>query len=345
MKKLFFLLVFFILIIFFISYSFLLIYLPLNFPSGEKIVEIEKGRGSREIADFLEKEGVIRSKFFFLLYLFLTRKSSDLKPGFYSFKSPINILQVVEKLVKGDIIKERFTIIEGWNLRDIGLYFEDKGISPAEKFWALAGSPALNPLENNFVPLIDFSKEYEFLADKPKNVGLEGYLFPDTYEFIKGEALENIVRKMLNNFDRKLKPEIREEIQRQGKSIYSVVIMASLLEKEVRTLEDKKIVSGILWKRLENNMPLQVDATITYLTGKKTTRISVEETQIDSPYNTYKHKGLPVAPISNPGLQSILAAVYPQESPYWYYLSTPEGETIFSTTLKEHNIAKAKYLY
>jgi len=104
------------------------------------------------------------------------------------------------------------------------------------------------------------------------------------------------------------------------------------------------LVAGILWKRLENKMPLQVDATITYITGKKTTKISIEETQIDHPYNTYKYLGLPPGPICNPGLESILAALYPKKSDYWYYLSAPDGKTIFSKTLQEHNIAKAKYL-
>ena len=120
--------------------------------------------------------------------------------------------------------------------------------------------------------------------------------------------------------------------------------MASLIEKEVKTPEDKKIVSGILWKRLENSIPLQVDATISYITGKKGDSVSIEETKIDSPYNTYKYKGLPLGPISNPGLESIIASIYPENSDYWYYLSTPEGKTIFSKTLEEHNIAKAKYL-
>lgn len=120
--------------------------------------------------------------------------------------------------------------------------------------------------------------------------------------------------------------------------------MASLVEKEVKTLEDKKLVSGVLWKRLENGMPLQVDATISYITGKKNAKILIADTQIDSPYNTYKYRGLPLGPISNPGLDSIVAALYPQESSYWYYLSTPEGQTIFSRTLDEHNQARAKYL-
>jgi len=120
--------------------------------------------------------------------------------------------------------------------------------------------------------------------------------------------------------------------------------MASLLEKEVKTKEEKELVSGILWKRIESGIPLQVDATIIYITDKKTNKVSYEETQINSFYNTYKYRGLPKGPISNPGLDSILAALYPKESDYWYYLSTPNGQTIFSHTLEEHNIAKAKYL-
>jgi UPF0755 protein len=138
--------------------------------------------------------------------------------------------------------------------------------------------------------------------------------------------------------------EIKEEIERQGKSIFDIITMASLLEKEVRTEEDKKIVAGILWKRMEIGMPLQVDATIAYITGKNSTRISKEETKIDSPYNTYKYKGLPLGPICNPGFESIFASLYYEDSDYLYYLSTPEGETIFSKTLEEHNIAKGKYL-
>ena len=114
-------------------------------------------------------------------------------------------------------------------------------------------------------------------------------------------------------------------------------------EKEVKSFEERKLVAGILWKRLKGNVPLQVDATISYITGKKTTKISKEETQIDSPFNTYKYKGLPLGPICNPSLDSIIASLYPENSEYWYYLSAPDGKTIFSKTLEEHNIAKTKY--
>ena len=120
--------------------------------------------------------------------------------------------------------------------------------------------------------------------------------------------------------------------------------IASLLEKEVQTLQDKKMVAGVLLNRLQVGMPLQVDATINYITKKQTTCISKEDTQIDSPYNTYRYAGLPLGPICNPGIESIKAAIYPDINSHWYYLSTSEGETIFSKTLEEHNIAKAKYL-
>ena len=120
--------------------------------------------------------------------------------------------------------------------------------------------------------------------------------------------------------------------------------MASLIEKEVSSFEDKKIVSGIFWKRIKTNTPLQSCASINYITGKNDRGALWQDIEIDSPYNTYKYRGLPLGPISNPGLESILATIYPEESDYWYYLSTPSGKTIFSKTFKEHSAAQGKYL-
>jgi len=163
----------------------------------------------------------------------------------------------------------------------------------------------------------------------------EGYLFPDTYEILYGLELEKIIKIMTDNFNKKTATlKITPE----------VVIMASLLEKEVQTKEDKEIVSGIFWKRIKSGKPLESCATIAYIKGVSQWRYSYEDTRIESPYNTYLNLGLPSGPIGNPGLESIEAAIYPQDSDYWYYLSTPEGETIFSKTLEEHNYAKSKYL-
>ncbi|MBZ9569500.1 endolytic transglycosylase MltG [Patescibacteria group bacterium] len=311
----------------------------------EKMFLVEKGQNIFQIAENLEKENLIKHRFYFETYLFLIGKPKKLQAGEYLLFSSMTIPEITRKIVSGDVIKEKITIIEGWNLRDIGWYLENGGLFQAEELFEIAGFPLIDYSKvTDLPPPIDFSQEFEFLKDKPKNLGLEGYLFPDTYEISRGESLEEIVKKILKNFEKKLKPELREEINRQEKTIFEIVTMASLIEKEVKTQEDRERVSGILWKRLNNNIPLQVDATITYITGKKTIKISREETQIDSPYNTYKYRGLPLGPICNPGLESILASLYPKASEYWYYLSTSEGETIFSKTLEEHNVAKSKYL-
>lgn len=283
------------------------IYMPKS-PYSEEAATflVKKGDNIERIGVNLQSQGLIRHKYFFIGYILYKNKTKEMKAGQYELSSSMNIPDIVEKLVSNDRIKKLITIIEGWTIRDINNYLRDKGGTvPSE---------------------------------------LEGYLFPDTYEIFPEDGIEKIVAKMRANFEKKLTPELREEIVSQGKTIPEIVIMASMLEKEVKTFEDKKIVSGILWKRLESNMFLQVDATIIYLTNRKTTKILKEELKIDSFYNTYKYKGLPPAPICNPGLESILAAIEPQKSEYWFYLSTLEGETIFSQTLKEHNIAKEKYL-
>jgi UPF0755 protein len=183
----------------------------------------------------------------------------------------------------------------------------------------------------------------EKLGIKLPGENLEGYLFPDTYYLPIDFTGEEVVKIMKENFEKKISP-YKKEIEKSGKTLQEIIIMASLIEKEVRTKDEKELVSGILWKRLKANIPLQVDATITYITGKKTTKISLEDLQIDSPYNTYKYKGLPPAPICNPGLESILAALYPKDSEYWYYLSKPDGQTLFFENYEEFITAKARYL-
>ena len=305
-------------------------YLPLSSNRQEKIFTIKEGERVSDIASDLEKSGIIKNRYFFILYLVLNREIRNLKAGSYQLSSSMSIKQIAKKLVSGEMREIKITIIEGWTLGDIAKYLEELGICQKEKFLELA-----------FVR--EFSKEFDFLNDAPPDATLEGYLFPDTY-FVEPGSEKNIIRKMLSNFGRKLTPELRQGIKMRRKTIFEIVTMASLLEKEVKTKEDKRLVSGILWKRLREGIPLQVDATITYITKRKTAKISREDTKIDSPYNTYKFSGLPKGPICNPGLDSIIAAVYPKNSQYFYYLSNSEGKTIFSKTLREHNLNKAKYL-
>lgn len=229
------------------------------------------------------------------------------------------------------------TIPEGWNAREIGLYLAAQHIIPTAADFERVSAP-------HATTSIIFSDTLPFLKEKPGDTGLEGYLFPDTYRLYVQALPEQVATKMLQNFNTKFSPELRAQAARQHHSIFEIVTIASLIEKEVASDEDRAIVSGILWKRLTHDMPLQVDATIAYITGKRSINISHAETEIDSPYNTYLYRGLPKGPISNPGLSAIRAALYPRPSPYLYYLSTPDNKIIFSRTLKEHNRAKAKYL-
>ena len=281
------------------------VYYPIESSSDETVIFlVKKGEGAKEISINLKEQGLIRYSSFFRAYALIENKAEELKAGEYELSPSMNIPEIVNKLASEDRIKKMITIIEGWTVKDIANYLEVEELDP----------------------------------------NLEGYLFPDTYEISPEDGIEEIIEKMFDNFNKKMSLELIEEIASQEKTIHEIVIMASLIEKEVKTFEDKKIVSGILWKRIEAGMPLQVDATIIYITGKKSTKILQEELEIDSPYNTYRYKGLPFGPICNPGMESILAAIYPESSEYWFYLSTPEGETIFSKSLKEHSEARAKYL-
>ena len=191
----------------------------------------------------------------FRIYTHFKGISKKLQAGQYLLSPSMTIQEIAGKFVSGEVIKEKITIVEGWDKKEIAGYLEEKEIVDAEKFLI-----ALN---------LNWEDKYDFLKDKPVDRDIEGYLFPDTYFIEFNLKEEKIIQKILDNFGKKLNQELREEISRQGKTIFEIVTMASMLEKEVKSFEDKKLVSGILWKRLENGIPLQVDSTITYITGKK----------------------------------------------------------------------------
>ena len=328
-----------VIIFIFLFYFWYTIYFPIENGSKKEIIfEIKKGQGGKEISQNLKKEGLIRSGIPFRLYIYLKGAARQLQAGKYLLSPSMAIPEITKKIVSGDVIKEKITILEGWSLKDIADYVENNNLGSKEELFQITGYP------ENQSGSKDYSDIFPFLKDKPTDANLEGYIFPDTYEIQRDEkTLETIIIKALKNFDEKLNSDLRQEIKSQNKTIFDILIMASLLEKEVKTPEDRKIISGILWKRREHGWPLQVDATLTYIIGKKSSELTKEDLESPSPYNTYKYSWIP-GPICNPGLDSILAAIYPEKSDFWYYLSTPDGKTIFSKTLQEHNLAKAKYL-
>lgn len=292
-------------------------------------ISIDPGDGAKNIAEKLQKSHLIKRAFYFLTYVSVSGSSEELQAGEYEITPCMSIREIADKITRGEVIRDiSFTIPEGFILKQI-----------EERLHTLNLASEISDMK-----IGEFESRYRFLRDAPDGASLEGYLFPDTY-FVKREAVgEEVVTKMLDTFGAKLDQELQNEIVGQGRTIYEIVTMASIIEKEVRTPEDKKLVSGILWKRISVEMPLQVDATITYILDKNTTALTYEDLETDSLYNTYRYRGLPSGPISNPGLESINAAIYPTESEYWYYLSKPDGETVFSKTLEEHNRAKQQYL-
>ncbi len=239
------------------------------------------------------------------------------------------------------------TILEGWRNSDIVNYFSDKW--DEEDILDYIGERNIDNSKNEQELSINWEEDYNFLKDKPDNMSLEGYLFPDTYRIYASSSPAELVSRMLTNFDNKLTSEMRADIKKQGKTIHEIITMASIIEKEApifaqKDLKDAKIVSGIFWNRLEIGMALQSDATLSYILNDNKPAHSGSELSIDSPYNTYKYPGLIPGPICNPGIAAIEAAIYPSDTNYLYFLTTLDGKEIYYARTHDEHV-RNKYLY
>lgn len=316
---------------------------PLAIAAADRNFSIAAGQTVKSVSRVLADKGMIASDFWFRTYVWLRRAENKLIAGDFILPERVNGLALFNILTQ---INPRpvksVKILEGWGLGDIAIYLEQQGWPPQELI-KLAGRPGVfGSPDNDFYNKL--AGEYKPLVYRTAAAPLEGFLFPDTYEVFADATVEDIVVKMAANFDRKFTPDLREEIARQGKGLYNVLIMASLIEAEVPHEEDRAVVSDIFWSRLGAGVALQSDATLKYIIGGQRPALTGAELKIDSVYNTYKYKGLPPTPIGNPGLSAIKAAIYPAQTDYFYFLSTPAGKTIFSRTLDEHNQAKRQYL-
>lgn len=301
----------------------------------EQSFVIKEGEGVNPIASRLEKDDLVSHRIWFEIYIWSKNKEGGIVAGTYSLRPSMSIPEIVDVITSGKGKKEdqTITVIEGWENKQIGEYLAGKGISSKDEFL-------------NEATLVEKYRPYfAFLQDLPKGRTLEGYLFPDTYNVVLGKTTSSqIIYKMLLNFDGKFTDSLREDVKKSSHSLDDIIIMASIIEREVPKAEDRKIVSGIFWKRIKQKQALDSCATISYIMGVNKKQYSFEDTRIDSPYNTYINRGLPPGPIGNPGISAIMAALYPQESDYYYFLSDPKtGETVFSRTLDEHNRAKVEH--
>lgn len=307
---------------------------------------ISAGQSVNQISSHLKEQGIIKSMFVFESYVWFKKFGSKMQIGEYEIAPRTPISKLVRDFTALLEQRERkITIPEGWTVRDIGFHLKNLGIAQVEELQELVGFQAADYRKNREFPkLKDFSAEFNFLADKSKYLGLEGYLFPDTYRIRANASVEDVARKMLDNFGKKFTPELRAEVLRQKKTIFDIVRMASLVEAEVREKVDRKIVADIFWRRLALGMPLQADSTINYFTLKKNAQSESKDLKKDSPWNTYKYRGLPLGPIGNPGLESILAAIYPKPNQYLYFLTDKDGNVHYAKTFDEHLKNKQKYL-
>lgn len=307
-------------------------YSPINF-------SIEKGDAVSLISRRLIENNLISSELYFKVYLWQNKSDKMLQAGDYILSPNMTMKEIVNFFIKGDVVlaEKDVKIIEGWDLKDIAFSFEENNISNSEDFLKLIETPV-----NKWV--FDFNKP-DFLNDIPEGHDLEGYIYPDTYRVYNNASVSDVLKKALDNFDVKLSQEMKDEIRNQGKSLHDVVTLASIIEKEVISDEDKKTVAGILLKRIDIGMRLEVDSTINYITGKNDPGATYLDLEIESPYNTYRNYGLPPGPICSPSISSIEAAIYPKESPYLFYLNRQDTlETIFSKDYNEHLRNKNKYL-
>lgn len=284
-------------------------------------IKIREGLSTAEIADRLAEKNVIDSALKFRLIARLRGYDDKLRPGAYTFTENMSDDDVFAKLLVGEKKLIRFTIPEGFGVKEIAARLYSLDLADKEEFLKAA---------EDFAP-------YSYMQ-KHKDVffAAEGFLFPDTYTVENDMEIDELLNLMAKTFDERLKPEMRAQAEAMGLSIYDLIILASLVEREVRFPEDRPIVAQVFFKRLKLNMPLQTDATLQYLMETPKEDLSIEDTQINSPYNTYQHTGLPPGPIANPGLASIEAVLHPADTDYLYFVADRRGHNHYAYTYEEH---------
>ena len=348
--------VIFILAVIFLTGYFLFSLGPVSKLSNVKELEIKNGEGFRQISLDLKSAGLIKSRVAFEVLSLLSGSAHKLKPGTYSLDSNNSTINILKTLVAGPDLEKEVVIPEGLTFLDIDKKLSDAGVLPAG---ALAGFN-FEKISAEGGSAFGGKNNYEFLKPLKSPIKLEGYLFPDTYKFFLKSTPEDVLKKFLDNFSKKAIPlfltnnssSLREISQSEiTLSINNILTIASLVEKEVYFDNQRAEVAGIIYKRLKMGMALQIDATITYAKCKGLVLTCINpaiiraEINLNSPYNTYLHAGLPPTPISNPGLASIIAALHPKPTENLYYLSDPKThEIIFSKTLDEQINNRAKYL-
>lgn len=288
------------------------------------LVEIPKGSSFTKASGILYENGLIKNKLVFKLFA-KQNKMTNIKAGSYKLSRDMDNSQILRALNDGEVFVQmnRVLIPEGYKLLEIANRLEEQKVADKDEFLALAKD------------VKRFKDDYRFLEGNDVT-SLEGYLFPDTYDFVVGESSEDVVRTMLNRFDQLFIDEYYEKAKKMDKSVNEIITMASVIEKEAKKGNERAIVAGVFYNRLKTGQKLESCATVQYLFDKVKPRLTYDDLEIKSPYNTYKNPGLPPAPIASPGIESIKASLYPEDVDYFYFFANEDGTHTFSRTYREH---------
>ena len=289
--------------------------------TGEVRVLVPRGATLRVAAESLAKAGVVQNATVFRLYAMLRGSDRSIRAGTYVFKRGTSWGEVLDDLRGGKGLEHAITVPEGWSLMQIVPQLARVLEVPVDSVQAAVRDTAL--LHRLDVP----------------TPTLEGYLFPDTYVFPDGTTARAAVRVMVERFERVWQPEWNARLQALAMSRHDVMALASIVEKEARLPEERAVIAAVYLNRLKAGMLLQADPTVQYALGKHVARVLYKDLEVDSPYNTYKHTGLPPGPIASPGKPSIVAALNPANVPYTYFVAHPDGHHEFTTSFAQHSIA------
>jgi UPF0755 protein len=298
---------------------------PASTTSQPVVFHVDQGELASQIGDDLYTQHLIRDRNAFDLYIRITSAAPKFEAGTFLLNRNMNMTQIVDRLEHGSADQVVVTIPEGFSLKFQAQYVEKSGLGTAADYLTAAKDPAL-------------AASYPFLASRPTNADppLEGYLFPDTYQIDRAGGVTQLVKKQLDQFGVVFSPALLGQITqatagRPAESVEAIVILASMVEREANKDSDRGNVCSVYYNRLTLGMPLGVDATLLYALGRLTPEPTYPELQLNTPFNTRTHVGLPPGPISNPGKAALLACINPPKTSYLYYFTDPDGVTHFET--------------
>jgi len=298
---------------------------PASSEPEEVILEVPSGMPLYALSNLFQERGVITSAVKFGWLVRLKGAARRIKAGEYQLSTGLRPGEVLDKIVRGEVLLHQITFPEGYTIKQMAELLDSRHLAEADRFIATANNPAF--VQKSSIPAPT----------------LEGYLFPDTYQFAKNLPVENILYSLVKRFNQHFGPAQMEKAEQLGFTRHQVVILASVVEKETAVAEERPLIAAVFLNRLKKGIRLQSDPTVIYGIKNFNGNLTRAHLETDTPYNTYTRRGLPAGPICNPGAASIQAVLNPASTPYLYFVAKKDGTHHFSTTLLEHNAAVLRH--